>query len=177
MTELQKEYGEALYLLCSEEGLDAAVLDEVCAVAGAFEESPDYVRLLNNRALSVESRLQILDEGFSGRVHPYVLNFMKILTERGAIADFGGCAEQFRQMYLKAHNIVEAKVTTAVALTEAQQKDLTARLEKISGSTVQMKMFVKPELLGGVLVEMDGQRYDNTVKHRLEDIRVRLSEA
>ena len=65
MTELQKEYGEALYLLCSEEGLDAAVLDEVGAVAGAFEESPDYVRLLNNRALSVESRLQILDEGFS----------------------------------------------------------------------------------------------------------------
>jgi hypothetical protein len=42
VTELQKEYGEALYLLCSEEGLDAAVLDEVSAVAGAFEESPDY---------------------------------------------------------------------------------------------------------------------------------------
>lgn len=177
MTELQKEYGEALYLLCSEEGLDAAVLDEVSAVAGAFEESPDYVRLLNNRALSVESRLQILDEGFSGKVHPYVLNFMKILTERGAIADFGGCAEQFRQMYLKANNIVEAKVTTAVALTEAQKGDLIAKLEKVSGSKVLMNAHVDASLLGGVLVEMDGQRYDNTVKHRLEDIRVRLSEA
>lgn len=177
MTELQREYGEALYLLCSEEGLDAAVLDEVTAVAGAFEESPDYVRLLNNRALSVESRLQILDEGFSGRVHPYVLNFMKILTERGAIADFCGCVEQFRQMYLKAHNIVEAKVTTAVALTDVQKQELTKKLEKISGSEVQLLTKVNPELLGGVLVEMDGQRYDNTVKHRLEDIRVRLSEA
>ena len=177
MTELQKEYGEALYLLCSEEGLDAAVLDEVTAVAGAFEESPDYVRLLNNRALSVESRLQILDEGFSGRVHPYVLNFMKILTERGAIADFSGCAEQFRQMYLKANHIVEAKVTTAVALTEAQKGDLVAKLEKVSGSKVLMNAHVDASLLGGVLVEMDGQRYDNTVKHRLEDIRVRLSEA
>ena len=177
MTELQREYGEALYLLCSEEGLDAEVLDEVSAMADAFEESPDYVRLLDNRALAVESRLQILDEGFSGRVHPYVLNFLKILTQRGAIAEFRGCAEQFRQLYLKAHNIVEAKVTTAVALTTAQQQELCRKLEAISGRKVQVLTRVDPALMGGVRVEMDGQRYDNSVKHRLEDIRARLSEA
>ncbi|MDO4355883.1 MAG: ATP synthase F1 subunit delta [Clostridia bacterium] len=177
MTELQKEYGEALYLLCGEEDIDAAVLDELEALKNAFAESPDYLRLLDNRALPIESRLQILDEGFSGRVHPYVLNFMKLLTERGAIAEFSGCATQFRQMYLSAHGIVEAKVTTAVALTDAQAKELKAKLEAMSGRQVLMQAGVNPELLGGVLVEMDGQRYDNTVRHRLEDIRHTLTEA
>ena len=177
MTELQKEYGEALYLLCGEEHVDRQVLDELEVLKNAFAESPDYLRLVDNRALPIESRLQILDEGFSGQVHPYVLNFMKLLTERGAIAEFPGCVTQFREMYLRAHDIVEAKVVTAVPLSDEQERALKDRLTSLAHREVLMQTSVDPALLGGVLVEMDGQRYDNTVRHRLEDIRHTLSEA
>lgn len=177
MTELQKEYGEALYLLCGEEHIDADVLDELAALKDAFAESPDYMRLLDNRALPIESRLQILDDGFRGKIHPYVLNFMKLLTERGAIAEFEGCAVQYRKLYLEANGFVEAKVVTAVELTEAQKQELKEKLSAVAHKKVLMQTSVNPDAIGGVLVEMDGQRYDNTIRHRLEDIRHKLTEA
>lgn len=176
MTELQKEYGEALYMLCDEEHIDGDVLDELEAMRAAFADSPEYLRLLDNRALPIESRLQILDEGFAGKVHPYVVNFMKLLTQRGAIAEFPGCAAQYRQLYLQSHGIVEAKVTTAAALTDAQAQELNDRLSALAHRKVLMHASVDPELLGGVVVEMDGQRYDNSVRRRLEDIRRTLVE-
>ena len=67
--------------------------------------------------------------------------------------------------------MVEAEVTTAQPLNERQREQLIQKLQTMGGKEVVIKEKVDASVLGGVLLQMDGKRYDNTVAHRLQAIR------
>lgn len=171
MTELAREYGDGLYALCAEEHLEEEVLDQLRALNDCFCQQPDFLRLLSNTALPKQERVGIIDQALRGQVHPYVLNFLKILCERGALSEFSGCADAFRENFNRDHGIIEAAVTTRLPLTEKQRKALTEKLQAMTGQLVRIRERIDPAVKGGVLLEMNGQRYDGTVRHRLESIR------
>ena len=169
MTERGREYGEGLYELCREENIQA--LPQLQMLMDCFRQQPDFVRLLSNHALPKTQRTSILDDTLQGQVHPYVLNFLKILCERGLLNEFEGCVAAYRQRYNQDNAIVEARVTTAAPLTEDERQKLLARLQSMTGKQVELIQRVNPSVMGGVLLEMEGKRYDSTIRHRLESIR------
>ena len=83
MTAQASVYGQALYVLAKDENCDRQILEELSTLDKSFSEEPDYLRLLSAPNLPKEERCRILDTAFRGKVHPYVLNFLKILTEKG----------------------------------------------------------------------------------------------
>ena len=170
MTELAREYGDGLYLLAEEENLSREFLEQLLALKSLFREQPDFVRLLGNMSLSKEERVKIIDNVLRGQIHPYLLNFLKILCERCALNEYEGCLAAFKTLYNQAHGIVEATVTTAVPLDDEQRARMAEKLSEMTGKTVVLNEKVDAALVGGVLVEMNGQRYDTTVRHRLAAI-------
>lgn len=171
MTELAKEYGAGMYVLAAEENIAKDVLEQMRTLRGCFKEQPEFLRLLSNMALQKEERLSILDSALRGQVHPYLLNFLKILCERGALSEFAGCEEAYRELYNKDHGVVEAHVTTGETLSDDQRARLIEKLKQMTGKEIILLEKVDPKVVGGVLLEMNGQRYDNTVRHRLESVR------
>ena len=176
MTELAREYGEGLFDLAKEEKLLDPIHEELDALRGILRGEPRYVRLLQSHALTKAERLGILDESLRGRVHTYVLTFMKLLLERGALNEFPDCARYFHQRWLEEKGVVEAHVTTASPLTDAQRAALSRRLREISGKEIELLVSVDPAVMGGLRVDMEGHRYDNTIRHRLDLMRRHLSE-
>ena len=176
MTEFGREYGEGLYALCAEEKLDRAVLEEVQAIQKAFRENEAFLHLLGNMTMSKEERVRIVDETFRGQIHEYTLNFLKILVERGAIHAFSECAAAYQESYFRNHQVAVAEVTTAGALNEEQRARLMKKLKKLTGKEIVVKEKIDPSVLGGVLLQMDGKRYDNTVRHRLAAIKQTITE-
>ena len=170
MTELAREYGDGLYALCEEENISKDVLEQLLMLERLFREQPDFTRLLGNMSLSKDERVKILDSVLRGQIHLYLLNFLKILCERGALNEYEGCLAAFKTLYNQAHGIVEASVTTAVALDDEQRARMAEKLSKMTGKTVVLNEKVDASLVGGVLLEMNGQRYDNTLKNRLKSI-------
>ena len=170
MTELAREYGDGLYLLAEEENLSREFLEQLLSLKSLFREQPDFVRLLGNMSLSKEERVKILDSVLRGQVHPYLLNFLKILCERCALNEYEGCLAAFKALYNQEHGIVEATVTTAVPLDDEQRARLAEKLSAMTDKTVSLVEKIDESLMGGVLLEMNGQRYDNTLKNRLKSI-------
>ena len=170
MTELAREYGDGLYALAEEENLSKDILEQMLMLRSLFREQPDFTRLLGNMSLSKEERVRIIDSVLRGQIHPYLLNFLKILCERGALNEYEGCLAAFKTLYNQAHGIVEAFVTTAVALDDEQRARMTEKLSKMTGKKVVLNEKIDATLVGGVLLEMSGQRYDNTLKNRLKSI-------
>ena len=87
MTELGRAYGGALYALAEDEQLENELLAQMDAVCKLLVDNPDYVRLIKDKAIAKNERLSLLDHAFSGQVHPYLLNFMKLLCERSAFGE------------------------------------------------------------------------------------------
>ena len=174
MTEFGSVYGGGLYDLCVQEHIERDVLGELRELKSIFRENPGFPRLLSNISLSKQERVGIVDAALKGRVHPYVLNFLKILVERGGMPAFEECQAAYTEFYNRDHQVTVADVTVARPLTEKQRAELLAKLKSMSGKDVELREKVDPAVLGGVLLYMDGKRYDNTVRQRLDAIKQTL---
>ena len=171
MTQVGSVYGEALYTLAQEESLSKQILDEISVLAQSFHAEPDFIRLLGTPNLSVQERCNILDDSFRGKVHPYVLNFLKILTEKGYMRHFFDCCKAYEEIYNRDNGILPVTAITAVSLNPAQAEKLTAKLCQLCGKQVKLYNRVDPDVLGGVRLVYDGKQVDDTVSHRLDAVR------
>lgn len=169
-------YAQALYDLAVEEGNDTQFLEELNQLSAIFREQPDYVRLLSAPNVSKEERCGLLQESIGGSVHPYILNFTKLLTEKNHIRLFCDCAKAYQALYDRAHGIVQVQAVTAVPLRNDQQEKLRQKLENITGKTIRLHNRVDPDCLGGVRLLYDGKLVEGTVAGNLEALRKTLTQ-
>ena len=170
MTQVGSVYGEALYDLAKGENLTDEILGQITALDESFRQEPDFLRLLQYANLSKQERCQIVEDSFRGKVHDYVLNFLKILTEKNYARHFSGCTAAYRRHYNLDNDILVVTAITAVALTQEQSGKLSQKLSAITGKKIDLCNRVEPGILGGVRLDYDGKRLDDTVSHRLEAI-------
>ena len=169
-------YGQSLYLLAKEEGLEAEILQQVKVLAECFDQEPDYLKLLSSHDLPKQERLSILDRDFGDKVHGYVLNFMKLLTEKGYICHFSACCKAFVQEYNADKGILAVRAISALALTDGQKDKLASKLTAMTGKTVELSCKVDPAVLGGVRLEMGGTELDGSVRRKLDEVAKGLAE-
>lgn len=175
MTKAADIYGSSLYELAVSENAAEEICGEAEQVRELLKENPDYIRLLSEPSIHLQERQKLLDDAFGSQIHPYLLNFMKLLTEKGMMSEFPACCRTMRRLYNRDHNIAEAVVTSAVPLTEDQASKLLSKLTSLSGKTVQMTRKTDPRVLGGIRVEIDGKLLDGTVETRLKDLRGKVA--
>lgn len=171
MTQVGSVYGGALYDLARSEDLSSVILEQIFVLAASFAAEPDFLRLLAAPSMSKEARCAVLDQTLRGTVHPYVLNFLKILTEKGYTPHYAHCCEAYREHYNRDSGILPVTAVTAVPLTKAQSKKLTKKLSNLTGKTVSLHNRVEPGILAGVRLDFDGKRLEDSVCHRLELVR------
>lgn len=171
MTAAGTEYGGALYELAVEEGLEQSILEQLGEVRRLLAENPDYVKLLAMPSVPKAERCAALDEAFGGQVEPYLLNFLKLLCEKGEIRSLPDCLKEYRARYNQAHGILEATAVTAVPMSAGQTDALKKKLESVTGKTVALTTRVEPGCMGGVRLEVEGTQLDGTVKNRLDEMR------
>lgn len=174
MSQAGNVYGQALYSLAVEENLSDTILQEISALNQGFQAEPQFLRLLSAPNVAVEERCRILDDCFRDKVHIYVLNFLKILTEKGIVKAFSDCVTAYRDQYNRDHNILSVTAVTAVPLSEEQIKRLTEKLSALTGKHAEVMNRVNPDCLGGVRLDYDGKRIDGSVASRLESVRSML---
>ena len=174
MTEVGSVYGQALYDLALSEELTKPILGELDTLLQSFAAEPGFIKLLSTPTLTKQERCRIIDDSFRGKLQPYVLNFLKILTEKGYMRHFSDCCAAYRESYNRDNGILPVTAVTAVPLTAEQASRLTEKLAAITGKTIDLHSRVDAACLGGIRLDYDGKRLDDTVSHRLEAVRSML---
>ena len=171
MSQIATSYAQALYELAADEKLEEQILQQLTVLQEAFAQEPEFITLLRAPNLSKQERCDILDRSFRESIHIYLLNFLKILTEKGYMRHFDDCCKAYTRLYHEAHGILPVKVVTAVALTDVQAEKLTGKLNALTGKKVLLESRVDPSVMGGVRLDYDGKQVDATVQSRLDSIR------
>ena len=170
MTKTATTYGSALYDLAKEEAFCKDFLDQLQLIKAVFEENPEYRKLLLEPSIPKEERRKLLDDAWQGRVHPYVLNFMKILCDNGTIGQFGDCVEAFRKRYYADEGIMEVRAVCAAELRQELQDKLRDKLARMTGKKIRLTACVDTNLIGGIRLELPDRQYDGSVQHHLREI-------
>ena len=171
VSELAKEYGAALFMLACETDAKqkyARALEEVQEV---FEGTPDYLTFLSSPSIPLGERMEAISAAFSEQLPEHVLSYLMLLCEKGRIMEFSDSVKEYRALLDASEHLFQAKVISAVALTEAQGEKLRSKLETIYHGRVAMTYEVDPALLGGLVVEVDGKIMDGSLRHRLREVK------
>ena len=84
-------YGASLYNLAKDEGISGEILLELEGIVSLFNEHPAYVKILDAPQIERDDLMEILNEDFLGKVNRYVLNFLKLLSEKHIVHHIGEC--------------------------------------------------------------------------------------
>jgi len=171
MTELSKEYGTAIFMLACESGQQknyGKALESVCDI---FAQNPDYLNLLSSPAVPLKERLNLIETAFAGTLPDHVLSYLLLLCEKGRLSCFTESADEYKALLNASEHVYSAEITSAVALTDNEKEKLTDKLQTVYNGKITAEYFIDAELIGGVIVKIDGKIMDGSLRRRLHDIK------
>lgn len=171
MTDLSREYAEALFALATETDQTKEYLDALDTAAALLEDNAEYVELLACPAIPRDERDTLLEQALGSVLPEQVLAFIQLLCAHGRIRSLADCIAQYRLLYQTAVAMSTAQVTSAVPLTEQEKEQLAAALTARMGRTVTLECAVDESLLGGLSVTIDGKVLDGSLRRRLHAVK------
>jgi F-type H+-transporting ATPase subunit delta len=174
---------EAFTALATEASLDAAdmggqlesVEDELFRFGRIVGGDRELARILSDRKATVEGRTALLDRLLSGRVSPVTEQLLRNVLTGPHAGHAENVIERLSEVASRRRGQSVARVTTAVALTPAQEGRLSDVLGRIYGRTVGLQVTVDPDILGGLVVQVGDEVIDGSIAHRLEAAGRRLT--
>lgn len=177
MSEIANGYATALYALAKEDNVRADILDDTQKLMCAFDATPQLLRVLSSREIGREEKHAFLDHCLKDRAHTYVLSCLKLMCDKGDVKLFPEVCRRVKQLYNDEMGILSVNVTSAHKLNDAQMQKLSQKLEEITSKKIELSNVVDDACLGGLRLEYDGKSIDDTIRHRLEDIKKLITAA
>lgn len=171
MAEISKEYAMALFGLSLEEGCTEAVAEGVALLRQTALADPEYTAFLSCPAIPMPQRLEAIREAYAASLQETLLSFLLLVCEKGHLAHLEETLAEFSLLYDAYQRRGRGHVRSAVALTEEQKTRLCDRISQMQGGPVTLSYSIDPNLLGGMVVEMDGKVYDGSLRHRLQELK------
>jgi F-type H+-transporting ATPase subunit delta len=160
-------YAVALYETARDKGVVGEVLQGLKAIYGAWEDK-SFRDFFTSPRVPRPVKIKGMEAALQGRVAPHVLNFIKVLIDKGREPQFDNILSAFNMYRDQAENRVHAWVDAGSDFNEAEKNELKAALSSASGGKeVVLHYNHKPELLGGARVRLGDKLIDNTLRTRL----------
>jgi F-type H+-transporting ATPase subunit delta len=168
-----RRYAEAAFEIATRDGAIERWRADLDSAAATVDGS-ELMEILANPALPLDQRRTVVDRVFDSLSGP-PRNLILLLVQRGRIEQLPRVVEEFRRLDDERQGIVHATATSAAALTDTEVRDLTARLEQMTGGRVALQTEVDESLLGGLVVRVGDRLIDGSVRGRLERLRDQLA--
>jgi F-type H+-transporting ATPase subunit delta len=172
-----ERYAGSLYELAAEAGSVAAVERDLNGFGKLLDESADLGRLIRSPVFSAEEQSKaiaaVLDKAGIGGL---TANFLRVVANNRRLFAVPAIITAFRRIAADARGEAAADVTSAHALTAAQENELKATLKGVAGKDVAIAVKVDPSLLGGLIVKMGSRQIDTSLKTKLASLKLALKE-
>lgn len=174
--EVVEPYAEALMSVAKEHDLVDRFGEDVAALLDTLKESEELQQFLENPIVKAEDKKAVLEQIGGEQLHPYMVNFLKILVDRRRILFLADICKQYQALWRELKRAVLAQVVSAVELNDDQKQ---AVRQKVLGMTnaqdVELETQIDPDLLGGVIIKVGSQVVDASLRGQLRRIGVSLN--
>lgn len=172
-----ERYASSLFDLALEENTLPEVQAALDAFQGLVDSSDDLARLVKSPVFTAGEQLgavaAILDKaGISG----LAANFIKVTASNRRLFAVPGMIKAFREIYARHRGEATADVTSAHALTAAQETELKVALKGVTGKDVTINVTVDPSILGGLIVKVGSRQIDTSLRTKLSTLKLSLKE-
>lgn len=166
ITTIARPYAEAVFDLAECSGSLPRWSGILAALSGVAAH-PETQRLLGNPKVTGAQLVDLFMAVAKDADSPEVRNFVQVLAENQRLAALPQLRELFEALKNEREGLVDARITTAVALDDAQVSGLVADLERRFKRKIRPQVSVDAELIGGVRVAIGDEVIDASVRGKL----------
>ncbi|UVC08150.1 F0F1 ATP synthase subunit delta [Rhizobium sp. TH2] len=172
-----ERYASSLFTLALEEGAVQEVATALDNFQAMIDGSTDLQRLIKSPVFSADEQLKAVDAILAkAGVTGLAANFIKVTASNRRLFAVPGMIKAFREIHARHRGEISADVTTAHALTAAQETELKAALKGVTGKDVTINVAVDPTILGGLIVKLGSRQIDTSLRTKLSTLKLSLKE-
>ncbi len=167
-------YAKAFYSQAESKGLLEEVSADTEDVVKTFENSKQLRTLVKNPVLGNEKKLAVLHEIFAEKVNRETINFISFITEKDRAFLLFEIFKRLSQIINEKTGYVEVEVSSAVVVSDEQDRMLISKLEEFTEKKVKAKYKINENLIGGFVARIGDVLVDASVKNQLKILKKQL---
>ena len=174
LTTAARPYARAVFEMAQ----DGGALNEWSTQLASLSQviaSEDSAALLNNPRLTQDQKISVITDAIGQSANDGSKNLLRVLGENNRFVLLPEITRLYEEMKAQAQGAIEAEVTSAMEITEAQQNAIAAALQKRLGREVKLVTKIDPNLMGGAVVRAGDLVIDGSIQSRLKEMKAALS--
>lgn len=171
LTTVARPYAKAAFDFALESA-DIAKWQEMLVFTSEITENSDMHNVLAS-AIAPEKLAELFIGICEEQLNIHGQNFVKVLADNNRLSVLPDILTHFNMLKAEHDKEIDIEVTSAIKLSAAQIKKMSAALEKRLARKVKLICSVDPELLAGVIIKAGDTVIDGSVHSKLN----RLSDA
>src|SRR5687767_764574 len=169
-------YARSLLELADERKEMEQVEQELRGLRDVIEQNPTFGLFLRDPAIGENERGETLKRVFGGKVSPLLMNFLGVVNAHGRLGKLEEIARAYDELLDERLGKIEVDVTVATKLApnelEQVRKSVSAALKK----DAVVHQYVDESIIGGIVLRVQDQLIDASVRAQLEGMRRRMLE-
>ncbi len=133
--------------------------------------SPELKEILNNPTIPYETKISIVEEIFKNEIGNTMLDFLKILIEKKRFGEFSQIYRAYIEKLNDIYNIQPVTVVSAIELSEEEKQQVVQKLENKLNKTVQPDWELDNDIIAGLVIKIDDDVIDMSIKNRLAKLK------
>jgi F-type H+-transporting ATPase subunit delta len=173
--EVAKKYARALLTSVKERGIVDLATDQFVGLRPLVTEDDTMLDFLTAPQIPEDKKSDLVKSVFADRVDRLFLEFLLVLVDKHRVNFLPEIIDEFDRLVKAEQGILQVRVITAVTLTDVEESQLVAGLASKTGLKIELVKKVDPSILGGMIVVMQNEIIDGSIRYYLETIREQLS--
>jgi F-type H+-transporting ATPase subunit delta len=161
-------YAKAILSFSLEQNKEVEVNNDMLLVANTINENTDLQLLLNSPILKSDLKKAALKEVFSTKISSLSFGLIDLLIENKRLPILKDVAKKYNLLFDELKGIEVAKVTSAIPLTAALQKQVLSKVKEITGKDATIENVINPDIIGGFILRIGDVQYDASVANKLQ---------
>ena len=164
-------YARAILAVASAESNGAQIEDEIYRFSQVLQSSEELKSSLSDASIPSARRQQIVEDLLDGQATQATVALVSMIVAAGMGSDIKAIADRVIGLGAESRDKAVAEVYSVVDLSSDQQQRLAAALKSATGKDVEMKIIIDESVMGGLLVQIEDEVIDGTVRTRLKQLR------
>jgi len=166
LTTAARPYARAVFEMAEQSGKLSEWSDMLGFMSG-IASNDQVVELLASPSMAKQAGADAFIQFADGKLNGEAKNLVSMLAENDRISLLPEMSVIFEVLKDEAEGSVEASVTSAKKLSQAEEKSIADALAKRLGRKIKLKVSVDEALLGGAIIQAGDLVIDGSLRGRL----------
>ena len=171
---IARPYAEAVFRLAKEGNALVAWSEKLAFIAAVYQD-PQMQAAIGNPKVTANDVERLMLAICGERIDDTARNMIQLLVRNRRLGVLPQLREQFEKLKLEEEGKLDAKISSAFPLDDAQCNQVVNLLSSRFKRKINATVTVDPELIGGIKVEVGDKVWDASVRGKLQTMAVTLT--